>query len=346
MRTVAIALASCALGVPCLGARAAVPEIVTFKGICDASAAIALDADRIIVGDDEKPYLSVYRLTGGDRLDKIGLPHLDGNDEADIEGATVFGDRIVWISSNGRDGDGKVDRKRFQLFASHRLDDGHRWKEDFSVSFDELPKAIRATDGDDYQPLRKAVGDLDEQKEKLAPKKRGFNVEGITVNRTGDALLVGVRNPHPHAEAILFAIDNPAALLDGTAHKAELGRIVALPLGDRGIRDIAWSPAHEAYLIAAGQTDDENDGPGFALFRWDGTGTPQEIKSFREVLDAYPKFHPEAVTPLLETSSGGLVPSKRILVISDDGTKEVAGDECKDAERDLRSFRAVVLDLD
>jgi len=139
---------------------------------------------------------------------------------------------------------------------------------------------------------------------------------------------------------------HPAALLDGTTDKAELGRVVTLPLGDRGIRDIAWSPAHQAYLIAAGQTDDEDEGPGFALFRWNGSGTPQEIKSFREVLDAYPNFHPEAVTPLVETSGSGLVPSRRVMVISDDGTKEVAGKECKKADKSLRSFRAVVLEID
>ena len=346
MRIAAIGLASCVLGGLCGGAYAAAPEIVTFKGICDASAAIALDADRIIVGDDEKPYLSIYGLGGGERLDKIELPHLGEDGEADIEGAAILGDRIVWISSNGRDGKGMVETERFQLFASHRSDAGHHWGKDFSPSFDGLPKAIRAMNGDDYEPLRDAVGDLDKQKEELAPKKRGFNVEGLTANRTGDILLVGVRNPHPHGEAILFAIDNPAALLDGVAHEAELGAVIALPLGDRGIRDIAWSPAHQAYLLAAGQTDDEDQGPGFALFHWDGTGIPQEIRSFREVLDAHPDFHPEAVTPLVETSGGGLVPSRRVLVISDDGTKEVAGKECKKADKGLRSFRAVVLEID
>ena len=48
MRIAAIGLASCVLGGLCGGAYAAAAEIVTFKGICDASAAIALDADRII----------------------------------------------------------------------------------------------------------------------------------------------------------------------------------------------------------------------------------------------------------------------------------------------------------
>ncbi len=347
MRDVMVAAVAGVVGVFAAGAAGAASELVTFQGICDASAALALDADHIVVGDDEQPYLSVYRLDGGERLDRIELPHLGREDEADIEGATILADRIVWISSNGRNGDGKVEKSRFQLFASHRLDARHHWKTDVSPSFDRLPEAIRAMADPEYKPLRKAVGDLDRKDEDLAPKKRGFNIEGLTVSRAGDALLVGVRNPHPHGEAILFAIDNARALLDGAADEAELGTIVHLPLGDRGIRDIAWSPAHQAYLIAAGQTDDEDEpGPGFALFRWDGSGSPQEIESFRRILEAHPDFHPEAVTPLLEMSGGEMAPSRRVLVISDDGTRKVAGDACKKAEKRLRSFRAVVLTID
>lgn len=240
-----------------------------------------------------------------------------------------------------------VKRGRFQLFASHQLDDEHHWTKEFSSSFDGLPKAIRATEDDDYKPLRKAVGDLDDDDPDLAPKEHGFNVEGVTVSEDGQALLVGVRNPHPHDEAILFRVDNAARLLDGTDHKAKLGAIVTLDLGDRGIRDIAWSPAHHAYLIAAGQTKDDESGPGFALFKWDGSGSPHEITSFRSVLDDNPEFHPEAVTPLLEMVGGKLVPSTRVLVASDDGSREIAGGkQCKKADKSLKSFRAVILTIE
>lgn len=347
MRKVVAGLLPCLLGA-CLGtARATPPDVVSFKGVCDASAAIALDATRIIVGDDEKPWLSIYGLDGGDRLSKIALPHLAGGGEADIEGAAILGDRIVWISSNGRDKHGNAEAGRFQLFASHRLEADHQWAEDFSPSFGGLPAAIAATKGPAYKPLRKAVGDLDHPDPDLAPKKHGFNIEGLAVSQDGEALLIGLRNPHPHGEAILFRVDNAAALLDGTANTPKLGAIVTLDLGDRGIRDIAWSPAHHAYLIAAGQTDDDDPGPGFALFSWDGSGSPKEITLFRGVLQANPDFHPEAVTPLLEMSGGQLVPSTRVLVVSDDGSKKLAdGTECKDADKSLKSFRAVVITVE
>jgi hypothetical protein len=336
-------------------AAAAPPEMVVFNGICDASAGVALDESRIVVGDDEKPWLSVYRLEGGDSDARIPLPQAAGAGsavaaedapEADLEGATVLGGRIVWISSNGRNKNGKVRPERFQLFASHRLA-GQRWSESFSPSFTGLPEAVAATRDASYEPLRAAVGDLDHKDEDLAPKKHGFNVEGLTVSDDGRFLLVGLRNPHPGGKAVLFRIDNANDLLDGTAAKAALGPITTLDLGDRGIRDIAWSPALHAYIIAAGQTDDEAKGPGFALFTWDGSGSAKEIRGFRSVLDDHPDFHPEAVVPLLERSGGELRPSTRFLVASDDGTKPLPGGiSCKAASDDRKSFRAVFVNVD
>jgi hypothetical protein len=82
-------------------------QVLTFPGICDASAAIAIDDRTIIVGDDEKPRLSVYDLRTLQLKTQLPLPfggadaaRSDPDDapEADIEGATIFKGRIVWIS--------------------------------------------------------------------------------------------------------------------------------------------------------------------------------------------------------------------------------------------------------
>ena len=83
----------------------AAPELIEFPGICDASAAVALDENRLIVGDDELPWLSVYRLDTQEQAAKIPLPlgaddDPDDPPEADIEAATVLGDHIVWMSSH------------------------------------------------------------------------------------------------------------------------------------------------------------------------------------------------------------------------------------------------------
>jgi hypothetical protein len=324
---------------------------LTFNGICDASAGVALDEDRIIVGDDEKPWLSIYRLGGGASEGTIPLQPAsagDGAPEADLEGATVFDGRIVWISSNGRNKNGKVRPERFQLFASHRRGaDQQQWLEAFSPPFGGLPEAIAATDEASYKPLRKSIGDLRKTDEDLAPKKNGFNIEGLSVSEDGKFLLIGLRNPQPGGKAILFRVDNAEELLDDRTSEVVLGPVVTLDLGGRGIRDIAWSPAHRAYVIAAGQVDDADAGSGFALFTWDGVGAPREIQAFRSVLNAHPQFHPEGVVPLLDRSAEQLVPSKRVLVLSDDGTKPLPGGiSCKEASEQRKSFRAVIMKVE
>ena len=141
--------------------------------------------------------------------------------EADIEAAAVFGGRIVWMSSNGRNGDGKVDRDRFQLFASHRLAND-TWSEAFSRSFAGLPDAVAATTDASYEPLRKAVGDLSRPDPDLAPKEHGFNIEGLTATADGRFLLVGLRNPQPDDKAVLFRLDNAEDLLDGRTDEVAL----------------------------------------------------------------------------------------------------------------------------
>jgi len=124
-----------------------------------------------------------------------------------------------------------------------------------------------------------------------------------------------------------------------------LGDIVLLDLGRRrGIRDIVWSPAHQAYLIAAGPKKDDPDHPNFALFKWKGgkDGRLEEIAAFASVMMANPDFHLEAVMPLKERRDAKLVDTKQVLLISDDGSRLVGGDECKKLDATKQSFRAVI----
>lgn len=300
-------------------------DILTFPGICDASAAVAIDENTIIVGDDERQWLSIYDLRTQHLQEKIPLPSRSEDDsgenkvgyEADIEGATVYKGHIVWITSHGRNKHGKVSPNRFQLFASHRINspDGTAARA-FSSSFNGLASMILHTADGSYAPLRGAVGDLSRTDPALAPKKRGFNIEGLTTTRDSEILLIGVRNPQRDGKALLFELAGFDRFLQDDPSQLALGKLIEIDLGGRGIRGIAWSAAHGSYIIAAGQVDDDTDGPGFALYKWDGTGAPIQIGDFN---DMDRDFHPEAVVPLLDKSDHGLAPSKRILILSDEG---------------------------
>src|SRR4051812_26056292 len=97
------------------------PAVLEFRGagICNASAAVALDERRLLVGDDEKRWLSMFDMTDRSLIQQIGFdfPGLTG--EADVEGATVLQDQVIWITSHGRDGHGAKQASRQMLFASH-----------------------------------------------------------------------------------------------------------------------------------------------------------------------------------------------------------------------------------
>jgi hypothetical protein len=338
------------------GAAAQNTGVLEFRGICDASAAVALDENRVIVGDDEAPWLSIYRLD--DRTLEATVPLGSSGSgalssaadapEADIEAATVLNGRIIWLTSHGRNKNGKVRSERSQLFASHRLNaDGTLSDPTFAPSFRGLLTAIAKARGPAYAPLRQAIGDLGKTDKHLAPKKRGFNIEGMTTAKDGRTVLIGMRNPLSDGKAIVIRIENVEDLIDGRASEPTLGSISSLNLGGRGIRDIAWSPAHDAYLIAAGQIDDDDPGPGLAIFTWSAAGEVKEIRAFGDINRDYVRFHPEAVVPLKERSGGLLVPSKKVLLISDDGTKPVAsGNACKTAAPSEKSFRGIIRTVD
>jgi len=227
-------------------------DILTFPGICDASGAVAIDEKTIIVGDDERQWLSIYDLRTQQLLDKIPLPfhsgddsgEIDGRREADIEGATIFKGRIVWITSHGRNRSGKVRPDRYRLFASHAIEsrDG-KAAQAFSSSFNGLASMILDNGDRSYAPLRKAIGDLSRTDPALAPKKRGLNIEGLTATRDGEILLIGVRNPQKGCEGPPFRTRRLRSVLRGRSKSA---------CAWTADRDRSWRPGSPRHRLVSG----------------------------------------------------------------------------------------------
>ena len=102
--------------------------LVTYQGLCNASAAVAIDGSRFLVADDEdKPttFLRVYREGHADGpLSVLPLPNdsldLDPTKdlEVDIEGAARVGERVYWIGSHSANKEGKPRPNRRRLFAT------------------------------------------------------------------------------------------------------------------------------------------------------------------------------------------------------------------------------------
>ena len=106
------------------GAAAGAQPIDRYRGLCDASAAVALDARHFVVADDEHNVLQVFRRDAPDAVGRIELDAFLGTEagrESDIEGAAETGGVIYWIASHGRNSAGKKRDERHRLFATERV---------------------------------------------------------------------------------------------------------------------------------------------------------------------------------------------------------------------------------
>lgn len=288
-----------------------------YEGMCDASAAAALDERHFVVASDEKNVLHIYEHGRPQVLAKVALDDFlrTGGDEADLEAGTRVGDRIYWMGSMGRDRKGRPAPARDRFFATDIEPGG------------ALP-ALRPV-GDAPARLREAIiaseagreWQLGQAAVKAPEAVGGLNIEGLT--HTGDgALLIGFRNPLRAGRALVLPLLNPADVIVGQAPR--FGPAIALDLGGRGVRAMARTA--DGYLLVGGPVADDGS---FALFHWrGGSDAPQPLTQ-----PALGTLRPEA----LFGWPGGV----QWQLISDDGGVIEQGKPCKKLEDRKQSFRSL-----
>lgn len=307
-----------------------------YRGMCDASAAVAIGKGHFVVADDEGDVLRVYKRSSPkpvaevDLVDYLHNRKPNGkNAEADIEGAAAIGERIYWISSHGRKGQsGEADPHRWRFFAT-------------DIVAGSAPPTVKPAAGPVYESLLSDLvadprfGVLADAAKLKPEDEGGLNIEGLAATPEG-GLLIGFRNPQPQGRAVIVPLRNPREVIDGGA-KPAFGELIQLDLGGRGIRSL--ERVGNEYLIAAGPHSTATSSPvkpSFALFRW--AGGSRQAPVFVRSLDAG-SFRPEALF---------FDPEKKdIYLLSDDGDERVAGRECKDKKTppEKKSFRARSLKL-
>jgi hypothetical protein len=298
------------------------PSLVTFRGTCDASGAVALGDKLFALADDENNVLRVYDARrGGDPVyavdvsPAIGLPMGELRvPEADIEAATRFGQYALWITSHGLNSHGKLQPSRFRFFATTAPAQGSGLAP-IGRAYDSLLADMLTT------PQLSTFNF--ELSARLAPKDDGgLNIEGMTRSLDGKSVWIGFRNPRPEGKALLVPLTNPLEVVQGA--RAEFGMPLLLDLDDLGVRVISvWQ---NRYLIGAGSSGNER--MPARLYAWDGSGQPQRVSIDLQGLnlEAMVSFESE----------------REILLLSDDGTVEMDGVACKslgDASR--KQFRGL-----
>lgn len=315
-----------------------------FYEIADASAAVALAPGLFVVADDETNKLRVYDMNNPGSAAiadaKIGdYLNIDPcHPEIDIEGATWFNGRIFWITSHGRNRDGKYWYSRNQFFATTVTLAGNELNVTVDGNYTNLLDDLIAYDSVYNLGLADAIGVVDGHVDtnnipELAPKDKGLNIEGLCAAADGSSMLIGFRNPRPKSEnkklGLIIRLNNPeAVVLKGKV--PDFSPPLAVDLDGFGIRSMEYSHTLGQYLIMAGSQKSGSEKPLQTLYKYHfATGLLTKMADF-------PFITPEAMFQFPGSND--------IHLLSDDGTLLVDTPdgpiENKYLPNEQRSFRA------
>jgi hypothetical protein len=292
-------------------------------GMCDASAAVALSSSAFIAANDEDNILRVYAahqsglpIQAIDISDRL-IPE-SRDDEADIEGSAALDGTVFWITSHGRNKKGKAKPSRYQFFATDATIQGSH------VSIEMAGQPYTQLQQDLLEDAKLSRYGLQEAAQLPPKEKNGFNIEGLcaTPERT---LLVGFRNPIPRDKALIVPLLNPFEVIQGES--AHFGDPIELDLEGLGVRSLEYWPERDVYLICAGPFDGAKN---FKLYRWAGPGHSAEALKGVDIQGLN-------VEGLITYPGNGT----QFQILSDDGSRLVDGEVCKDLEQpEQRRFRS------
>jgi hypothetical protein len=299
--------------------QTAPPEkYIVYYGTSDASAAVALGHDLFIVADDENNTLRIYKTNHAglplSTYDLTGFLEIESEyPEADIEGATVLGDYIYWLTSHGRNQDGKIRPNRYRFFAAKAdIRNGNVTITPAGVPCKTLLHCLLKDENMRQLDLDSAVRFDDaaltkQRRKKLAPKEEGLNIEALCASADSNTIYIGFRNPRPGSKALVVPLTNPQQVIENQATPV-FAQPLLWDLNGLGIRSMEYSSFHKAYFIIAGP---HNEKPGFVLYRWSGKIDMPPTFVRKLPLDKS-NFTPEALVVFKD--------SRHLLLLSDDGT--------------------------
>jgi hypothetical protein len=282
-------------------ATSVTPNTTRFHtGASDASTAIAIDSNYMLVGDDESQVLRLYdrnqsglALNGFDFTSSLGLTDTSGSGalrEVDIEAATRLNNTIYWTGSNSNSSSGDYRPNRDRLFATQISGTGANTTLSYQGRYDFLEQDVTAWDRNNGHGLgANYLGLTASATPGVIPESiNGYNIEGLTIAPDNTTAYVAFRAPLEAAsnrsDALIVPVTNFTSLLSstggGTQGSATFGAPILLDLGGRGIREIQRNASNQ-YLIIAGSTGSAtgtapND---FRLFTW--TGNPTDAPELR-----------------------------------------------------------------
>ncbi|NYT82833.1 lamin tail domain-containing protein [Alcaligenaceae bacterium] len=291
-------------GVSSGGGSSSQPETATFKpkvdfneGASDASTALVLDEQFMVVADDEGSVLRVYDRSGGEAVLEWSIKNAApsgsnlGNDEIDIEAGTRIGDTLYFTGSHSNKKSGSDAPEREFLFAVTVSGTGADTEFQMRDVQSGLATALAAWDtgnvhgkGGGYYGLASSAANG------IVPEQvSGFSIEGMTASLDNNDLLLGFRAPQVNTTARENALIVPVSVAS-VFDTPVFGSPIELNLGGRGIRSIEKANDESGYLIIAGPAGSASGEVthDFRLYRWDGTSEGGQATGLQalDVVDA------------------------------------------------------------
>jgi len=127
----------------------------------------------------------------------------------------------------------------------------------------------------------------------LPSAQGGLNIEGLAWDKRQDRLIVGLRSLNAALAVLIpLRLNNPKGQFTAENLALETPRIIQLPLGGQGIRDITYDTHLNSFLIISGAPEGVEKSE-FKLWEWNGESVTAKV---REEMTLNPKFKPEGVT--------------------------------------------------
>ena len=304
------------------GADVFTPPAGTTSGSSDASTAIALDANWMVVGDDEANLLRIYPRAGGAAVkewsfaSQLGI----GSSELDLEASARINQRLYFTGSHSNKKDGAEANNREHLFAVDVSGTGAATTFTYIGQYGGLEQALATWDtsnghgkGANYFGLAASSANG------VVPEAgNGFSIEGMAATASGQ-LLLGFRAPQASAalrtKALLVPLTNPAAVLTGAS--PAFGAPIELDLGGRGVRSIERADDGRFLIVAgpAGAATASATSNHFALYTWDGSSAV--ATRLDNVLDALLASTGGSFETLVSPTS--TAPGTRVQLLQDNG---------------------------
>lgn len=226
-----------------------------FNNIYEPSAVIQLADGRLLVIEDEQanPF-SLHQISESGGQPSLGIPvscNFTGVAD-DLEGLAADHDGWIYaITSHSLAGDGTVNQGRTKLLRFKVSEDGGiEHYQEYGGLFAALLQTLKTVD----------------------PAAVTMNIEGLSFDRDGRKLLIGLRQPVVSKASLVLSLENPEGIFSQNEPPRIASEVIGLDLLGGGIRAMAYAEQLNGYLIANEIMQGQEGKFRASLWLWDGIG--------------------------------------------------------------------------